>query len=72
VASVEPRAAYDQTTEVLVISATAEGGHSGGAVLDEGGGVVGLIAARDPRTERVVAYRIEDLIGVGAQADRSC
>lgn len=72
VRSVELRQSYDETTEVLVVSATAEGGHSGGAVLDTDGAVVGLVAARDPRSGDVVAYRVEDLIGVGSRVDRSC
>ena len=72
VRSVDLRRGFGSTTEVLLVSATAEGGHSGGAVLDEDGAMVGLVAARDPGSADVVAYRVEDLIGVGSRVDRSC
>jgi putative serine protease PepD len=61
VADVQRRAGYGGVTDVLLADTTAEGGHSGGAVLDPSGAVIGLVAARDPSTGRVVAYAIEDL-----------
>lgn len=56
------RAAYGGASDVLLVGAVAEGGHSGGAVLDPAGNVVGLVAARDPSTSQVVAYRIQDVV----------
>lgn len=62
VVDVQRRAGWGSASDVLLVDAQARGGHSGGAVLDTSGRVVGLIAARDPGTGRVVAYRIEELI----------
>ncbi len=62
VVDVQRRAAYGSASDVLLVGATAEGGHSGGAVMDAAGAVVGLVAARDPGTGRVVAYRIDELL----------
>ncbi len=56
------RAGYGSAVEVLLVGSQARGGHSGGAVLDSHGLLVGLVAARDPGTGRVVAYRIGDLL----------
>ena len=58
VVSIEPRSGSGGTSEVLVIDAPARDGLSGSAVLDAEGGVVGLVAARDPSTGYVVAYPI--------------
>ncbi len=57
------RAGYGSAAEVLLVGVAAEGGHSGGAVLDSSGDLVGLIAARDPGSGRIVAYRIGDVLG---------
>lgn len=65
VVDVQRRAGHGGASDVLLVGATAVGGHSGGAVLDPGGSVVGLIVARDPSTRDVVAYP------VGALVDRS-
>ena len=62
VADVQRRAAYGSASDVLLVGAPAEGGHSGGAVFDAAGAVVGLVAARDPGTGQVVAYRIGELL----------
>jgi S1-C subfamily serine protease len=62
VTSIEPRRAFGGTTEVLVVDAAAAPGVSGGAVLDERGAVVALVAARDPGTGSTVAYPIADLL----------
>ena len=62
VQEVQRRAGYGSASDVLLIGTEAEGGHSGGAVLDADGSVVGLVAARDPGTRRVVAYRIDDVL----------
>ncbi|MEI2697362.1 MAG: serine protease [Microthrixaceae bacterium] len=56
------RAGYGAAVEVLLVGSQARGGHSGGAVLDASGSLVGLVAARDPGSGRVVAYRIGDLL----------
>jgi hypothetical protein len=62
VADVQRRAAYGSASDVLLVGTAAEGGHSGGAVFDPAGAVVGLVAARDPGTGQVVAYRIGELL----------
>jgi len=62
VRSIEPRRAFGGTTEVLLVDAAAAPGVSGGAVLDERGAVVALVAARDPGTGSTVAYPIADLL----------
>lgn len=61
VVDVQRRAGYGGVTDVLLADTPAEGGHSGGALLDASGAVVGLVAARDPSTGRVVAYDLDDL-----------
>jgi S1-C subfamily serine protease len=58
---VQRRSAYQGASDVLLVGAAAEGGHSGGALFDPAGAVVGLVAARDPGTGAVVAYRIGEL-----------
>lgn len=62
VVDVQRRAGWGSASDVVLVDAQARGGHSGGALLDRAGRVVGLIAARDSRTGRVVAYRIEELV----------
>lgn len=62
VVDVQLRAGYGSAVEVLIIGSQAEGGHSGSAVIGANGEVVGLVAARDPGSARVVAYRIEDVL----------
>lgn len=62
VVDVQRRAGWGSASDVLLVDAQAQGGHSGGAVLDTSGRVVGLIAARDPGTGRVVAYQIDELV----------
>jgi len=69
---VQRRSGYGSTSDVLLVGAEAEGGHSGGAVLDPQGSVVGLIAARDPGTRRVVAYRIDDVLGPPSTTTPDC
>lgn len=66
------RAAYGSASDVLLVGATADGGHSGGAVMDPSGAVVGLVAARDPATDRVVAYQIGDVLGEARGGVPSC
>ncbi len=72
VADVQRRAGWGSASEVLLVGARAHGGHSGGAVLDTSGRVVGLIAARDPGTGRVVAYRIDDLLSAQVGPPPGC
>lgn len=72
VEEVQRRAGYGSASDVLLIGAEAEGGHSGGAVLDPDGSVVGLVAARDPGTRRVVAYRIDDVLRPATAQGPAC
>lgn len=72
VADAQRRAAYGGSSEVLLAASAAEGGHSGGAVLDGEGALVGLVAARDPGTGRAVAYRLEELLGVPLTPSPGC
>ena len=72
VVDVQRRAAYGSASDVLLVGAAAEGGHSGGAVMDAAGAVVGLVAARDPGTGRVVAYRIDELLKATLGAPPGC
>lgn len=69
---VQRRAGWGSASEVLLVGAPAHGGHSGGAVLDTSGRVVGLIAARDPGSGRVVAYRIGDLLSAQVGPPPGC
>lgn len=69
---VERRAAYGGSSDVLLIDVEVTGGSSGGAVLDASGAVVGLVAARDPRTGHAVAYPIAEVLGRGLAAVPSC
>ncbi|MHB1139972.1 MAG: trypsin-like peptidase domain-containing protein [Microthrixaceae bacterium] len=62
VVSIEARTGYGGTTPVLVIGAPADPGLSGGAVVDDSGAVVGLVAARDPSTGATVAYPVAELL----------
>ena len=63
VRSSELRSGYGGTSPVLLIDADAEGGLSGGTVLDATtGDVVGLIAARDPASGDAVAYPIREVL----------
>ncbi len=60
----ELRSGYGGTAQVLLIDAPAEGGLSGGTVVDaDTGDVVGLVAARDPATGDAVAYPIGEVLG---------
>lgn len=69
---VSRRAAYGSASDVLLVGTPAVGGHSGGAVFDRTGSVVGLIAARDPGTGDVVAYRLGELTGAALGAPPGC
>lgn len=62
VADVQRRAGHGAALDVILTGSPAQGGHSGGAVVDPTGSVVGLVAARDPGSGRVVAYRIDDVL----------
>ncbi len=62
VESVEERSAFGSTTDVLILGSQVTGGSSGGAVLDDGGSAVGLVAARDPDTGRAVAYPLSEVL----------
>lgn len=62
VTDVQRRAGYGGASDVMLVGVAARGGHSGGAVMDASGAVVGLVAARDPSTGSVVAYRIADVL----------
>ena len=72
VRGVERRAAYGGSSDVLLIDVPVRGGSSGGAVLDGDGRVVGLVAARDPRTGGAVAYPIAEVLGRGLGPIPSC
>lgn len=72
VVDVQRRAGWGSASDVLLVDAQAQGGHSGGAVLDTSGRVVGLIAARDPGTGRVVAYRIDELLSARVGPPPGC
>ncbi len=69
---VQRRAGYGSASDVLLVGTEAEEGHSGGAVLDPDGSVVGLVAARDPGTRRVVAYRIDDVLAPATVPTSAC
>ena len=72
VRSIERRAGYDGSSDVLLVDAPVRGGSSGGAVLDDGGRVVGLVAAKDPATGWAVAYPIAEVLGRGLGAVPAC
>jgi S1-C subfamily serine protease len=72
VVDVQRRTGYGSSSEVLLVGAPVEGGHSGGAVMDPQGRVVGLVAARDPATGRAVAYRIDELLSAAEGARPGC
>ncbi len=72
VEDVQRRAAHEGASDVLLVGATAEGGHSGGALLDPTGAVVGLVAARDPGSGAVVAYRIGELTAAAVEPRPGC
>jgi S1-C subfamily serine protease len=61
--AIEPRSGFGGTSDVLLVDVQVEGGSSGGAVFDDGGRAVGLVAARDPRTGGAVAYPIAEVLG---------
>lgn len=72
VVSVERRAAYGGSSDVLVVDVPVRGGSSGGAVLDAEGRVVGLVAARDARRGDAVAYPIDEVLGRGLAPIPGC
>ena len=59
-------------TTVMLIDVQAEGGMSGGAVLDRSGSAAGLVAARDPETGWAVAYPLGELLGRALQLSPGC
>lgn len=61
VRSVEPRRTDGATSAAVVVTTPASGGHSGGAVVDTHGRLVGIVAARDPRTGETVAHPVSAL-----------
>lgn len=72
VRSVELRENEGVPSRALVIDVPARPGHSGGAVLDGDGRVVGIVAARDPRTGATVAHPASALGGDLVSLSRSC
>lgn len=72
VAGIERRVAHGVSSEVLLVDVAVTGGNSGGAVLDARGAVVGLVAAKDPRTGWAVAYPIAEVVGRGLGPIPAC
>lgn len=56
------RAARGGAADVALLDVAVEGGSSGGAVLDDDGRVVAIVAARDPRSGGAVAYPVDDVL----------
>lgn len=72
VRSVELRSTDGVTSPALVVTASASGGHSGGAVVDTNGRLVGIVAARDPNTGETVAHPVSALGAARVDLSTGC
>jgi S1-C subfamily serine protease len=71
-ADVQRRVADGVASEVMLTGSTVIGGSSGGAVMDDQGRVVGLVAARDRSTGQAVAHPLAGLLDASLVAPPGC
>jgi S1-C subfamily serine protease len=72
VVSIEQRLFGPSGVDVLVVDVEVHPGSSGGAVLDAAGDLVGVVAARDPRTGRAVAHPAADIARAAVPGVEPC
>jgi S1-C subfamily serine protease len=72
VVSIEQRLFGPSGVDVLVVDVEVHPGSSGGAVLDAAGELVGVVAARDPRTGWAVAHPAADITRTAVPGVEPC
>lgn len=72
VVSIGRRGGWGGSGVVMVVDVPAVEGTSGGAVVDASGRVVGLIAARDPRSGNTIAYPMRDVLAGAPVGEAVC